>query len=176
MTRRFRRWISRVAGPGLLAFLLPGCVGYQLGSMLPADIKTVYVESFINQTDEPLIEVEATRAAISEIQKDGSLKVVRNAAEADSLLKVALVGYRLSPIAYQADRVTAAEEYKMVLTASVLLIRRENGAVVVEAPQITGETTFVLAGDLTSSKDAALPVAAEDLGRRIGASLVEAWP
>ncbi|MBU1908639.1 MAG: hypothetical protein KJ726_01160, partial [Verrucomicrobia bacterium] len=154
----------------------PGCVGYKLGSMLPADIKTVYVEPFINQTDEPLIEVEATRAAMSEIQKDGSLKVVRNAEEADSLLKVMLIGYRLSPIAYQADRVTAAEEYKMVMTASVLLIRRDSGAVVVEVPQITGETTFILAGDMTSSKDAALPETAADLGRRIVANLVEAWP
>ena len=46
----------------LLAAILPACVGYRLGSMLPADIKTVYVDPVINQTDEPLIEVETTRA------------------------------------------------------------------------------------------------------------------
>ncbi|MBP7568681.1 MAG: LptE family protein [Acidobacteria bacterium] len=175
MTRKADR-IRRGIVLATLAVLLPGCVGYQLGSMLPPDIKTVYVESFVNQTDEPLIEVEATRAAVSEIQRDGSLRIVRNAAEADSVLRVALVGYSLSPIAYQKDRATATEEYKLVMTASVLLTRRASGAVVVEAPRVSGETTFILAGDLTTSKNAALPAAAQELGRRIVASLVEAWP
>jgi hypothetical protein len=144
--------------------------------MLPPDIRTVYVEPFVNQTDEPLIEVEATRAAISEIQRDGSLRIIRNANEADALLRVTLVGYSLSPIAYEADRTTATEEYKLVLTASVLLTRRASGAVVAQTPRVSGEDTFILSGDLTSSKATALPKAAEDLGRRIVASLVEAWP
>ncbi|HRZ11209.1 MAG TPA: LptE family protein [Kiritimatiellia bacterium] len=176
MTRTAERRNVAALGLAALALVLPGCVGYKLGSMLPADIKTVYVEPFINQTDEPLIEVEVTRAAVGEIQRDGSLRIVRDPAAADAVLKVALTSYTLSPIAYQADRATATEEYKLELAASARLTRRASGAVVVDTPRITGETTFILAGDLTTSKEAGLPAAAQDLGRRIVASLVEAWP
>ena len=63
----------------MLAIVLTGCASYQLGSMLPNDIKTVYVPTFINKTGEPMIESEATQAAIRELQKDGSLKVVGSA-------------------------------------------------------------------------------------------------
>jgi len=176
MNARFHRALLLALAAGALAAVLPGCVGYRLGSMLPADIRTVYVQPVVNRTDEPLIEVEATRAAIREIQIDGSLKVVNNKAEADAWLNVVLTGYNLTPIAYQQNQATATEEYKLVLTASMLLTRRRNGEVVVEAPRISGQTTFVLAGDLTSSKNAALPEAASDLGRRIVAGMVEAWP
>ena len=64
-----------------------------------------------------------------------------------------LVGYSLAPIAYQEGRPTSAEEYKMLLTASVLLTRRGSGEVVVETPRVSGEATFTLTGDLTSSKN-----------------------
>ena len=153
-----------------------GCVGYRLGSMLPSDIRTVYVYPVMNQTDEPLIETEVTRAVIQEIQKDGSLRVVREPSEADAHLRSILTGYALSPLAYSDARRTTTEEYRLLLTASVVLTRRGSNAIVVEVPQVSGESTFLLTGDLTSSKRTGLPDAAADLGRRMVSSLVEAWP
>lgn len=170
-----RCWKRAVIG-GALAWCAAGCVGYRLGSMLPPDVRTVYVESFINRTEEPLIEVEVTRAAINEIQRDGSLRVARSAEDADAILRVTLAEYTLTPLAFRADRPTATDEYRLTLGAAVLLTRHTTGEVIVEAPKVTGETTFLLSGDLTSAKKGALPAAASDLGRRIVASLVEAWP
>lgn len=174
MINCYRRAVVAVGMAGFLS--LSGCVGYRLGSMLPADIQSVYVETFHNRTDEPLIEVDATRATIAELQRDGSLKVLRSPEGAEAVLQVTLVGCQLSPIAFQPGRATAAEEYKLTLQATALLTRSRNGAVVVELPRVKGETTFVLDSDLTSAKQAALPAAARDLGRHIVAGLVEAWP
>lgn len=159
----------------MLAVLLPGCASYQLGSMLPDDIKTVYVQTFINKTSEPMIETEATQAAIRELQKDGSLKVVGAPGEADTLLIVTLTNYQLTPLKYETDLKTTADQYRLTLTAQVVLTRRTTDKVVSENPRIQGEADFPIAGDFTTSKKQGLPSAAEDLAHNIVESIVEAW-
>ena len=54
-----------------------GCAGYQLGSMLPPDIKTVHVPNFTNKTQEPFIVTETTKAVLEELQLDGSLELAK---------------------------------------------------------------------------------------------------
>lgn len=157
-----------------LAGLLTGCAGYQLGSMLPPDIKTVYVPTFVNKTQEPLIEVDTTQAAIEEFQRDGSLRVV-NEDQADAVLEVTLREYRIQPVAYRTDQKTSAKEYRITIFASVLLKRRGTDAVVAENPRVKGETVFPFSGDLTSSKLTGLPNVAEDLAHNIVEQVVEAW-
>ena len=154
--------------------LLNGCAGYRLGSMLPKDIATVYVPTFINATTEPQLEVETTRALIAAVQRDGSLRVV-NQEQADTVLTVTLKGYNLSPVSYRTDQRTAAREYRITLYASFLMTRRVSSAVVAESPRVIGEGVFPVTGDLTTSKIRGLPVAADDLARRIVQQMVEVW-
>ena len=153
-----------------------GCarLGYNLGSMLPLDIKTVFVPLLINQTNEPNIEGETTRAVIDFIQRDGSLKIA-NRDTADARLQVILTRFQIVPIAFDQDRRTAAEEYRMYLTASVRLIRQSNGEILAENPSVRGESTFPLQGDLTKSKSVGLPEAAKDLAHDIVEKIVEYW-
>lgn len=173
-TRAMMRAIS--ATTAALALLLTGCVGYRLGSMLPVDIKTVYLPTFVNETDEPLIERETTSAMIEEIQKDGSLRIVDTREEADAILDVTLIEHKLAPVGFDLEKKTTANEYRLTITARMLMTRRANGEVIAESPRIQGETTFVMAGDLTSSKQQALPAAAEDLAHDLVESVVETWP
>jgi hypothetical protein len=170
---RIRSW-TMVAASLLMALAWTGCAGYRLGSMLPPDIQTVHVPTFINETEEPLLEIETTRAAISEIQRDGSLRIA-SAEEADALLTVRLIDFRLQPLAFDRDRRAAAEEYRMYITAAVVLTRRGTDEIIAQNPRVTGEATFVLAGDMTSSKQSALPNASRDLAHLIISRLVEAW-
>ena len=114
-----------------LALSLNGCAGYQLGSMLPPDIKTVHVPTFTNRTNEPLVEVATTRATIEELQRDGSLRVV-SAADADVLLLVTVTRFDLSPLAFDSTRRTLANEYRLTMTADVTLQRRGTEEVVVD--------------------------------------------
>ena len=157
----------------LLAGFLPGCVGYQLGSTLPPGIKTVFVSTFVNQTGEPRVEVEATRAAIQEFQKDGTLRV-RGKDQADALLTVTLVEYELEPLRYEKDRAKTTQEYRLLLTADIVFERASNGEVLVSR-RVFGETDFEPAGDLSSAKRAALPAAARDLAHDIVESVTEYW-
>ena len=160
-----------LASAGLL---LNGCAGYRLGSMLPDDIATVFIPTFINSTTEPQLEVETTRALIAAVQRDGSLRVV-NQEQADTVLTVTLKGYNLSPVSYRTDQRRSAREYRITLHASFLMTRRDSGAVVAESPRVIGEGVFPISGDLTTSKIRGLPVAADDLARRIVQQMVEVW-
>lgn len=168
----FRIFISSIIVTVLLAS--SGCVGYQLGSMLPPDIETVYVPTIINNTDEPLLEVEATRAVIQQIQRDGSLRIA-NEEEADTVLRVTLTDFRLNPVAFDRERRAAANEYRMIITADILMTRRGTDEVIVDYPGVWGRADFVLVGDLTTSKQTVIPRASEDLAGQIVDRMVETW-
>ncbi len=164
-----------VAGAALLACaLLPGCAGYRLGSMLPPEIKNVHVPTFINKTTEPQLEIDTTRFALQEFQKDGSLKL-SSAEDADAVLEVKLTDYKLVPLQYAANRPTAALEYRITLYASIVMTRKRDGKVLAENPRCYGEGTFPVVGDLSSSKRTGLPKAAKDLAHDIVQKVTEVW-
>jgi hypothetical protein len=164
-----------IAGAAVLAAtLLPGCVGYRLGSMLPPDIKLVHVPTFINKTFEPQLELETTRFALQEFQRDGSLKLA-SAEEADAVLEVRLTDYRLLPLQYVANRPHAAQEYRITLYASIIMTRKSDGKIIAEYPRCYGEGTFPVVGDLSSSKRTGLPKAAKDLAHDIVQKVTEVW-
>ena len=173
MNKRLPRLVSAL-GLAAAVLLLPGCANYQLGSMLPAGVKSVYVPTFVNRTNEPLLESETTRAVIEQIQLDGSLKLA-DKDQADSILEVTLVDFRMDPLRYDTQRRTQATEYRMSITASVVLKRRSDDKVLVEEPRVMGEKDFTFTSDLTSSKRQFLPDAAQDLGHDITEKIVEAW-
>ena len=169
---------KNVFAAALAAALLassPACVHYQLGSMLPADIKTVAVPTVKNNTDEPFLEQDATSAIISQIQMDGSLRLASEDA-ADTVLDVKLTNFDLDPVGYVSGESSTVDQYRMRITASFVLRRQSDNSVVAESPSVTGWYDFDFTGDLTSSKAIALRPAAEDLGRRIVAAITQYWP
>jgi hypothetical protein len=169
--------LALAAAATAAAAMLSGCagMGYNLGSMLPPEIRTVYVPTVQNGTDEPQLETETTRAVIDAIQRDGSLHVAGEA-DADAILHVVLTSYQIVPIAYRRDTRTAAEEYRIYLTAQIGLLQNDgSGAVLAQSPIVRGESTFEMVGDLTSSKRVGLPTAANDLAQKIVEQIVEYW-
>lgn len=153
--------------------MAPACVHYHLGSMLPPDIRTVYVPTVLNQTNEPFLEQDTTSAIIAQIQMDGSLKVVSES-QADAILDVTLTRFWIYAVSYVSG--ATAKEYRMNMKASIVLRRRSDDSVILETTGIQGWTDFEFTGDLTSSKAVALRPTAEDLGRRIIDKVVQYWP
>jgi len=150
-----------------------GCAGYRLGSTLPPGIDTIHIPSFVNETEEPLLDVETTRAAIQDFQQDGTLKV-SNQEQADAQLDVRLTRFVLEPLRYDNDEVRTAREYRMRITADITFQRLSDGAILTQR-SVQGEATFDFEGDIASSKQSVLPVAAEDLAHEIVESVVELW-
>ena len=156
-----------------VVLLVAGCAGYTLGTSLPANIRTVHVPLFVNRSGEPDIEGEVTTAVIQEFQREGTLSVVGKE-EADSVLVVRLVDYSLKPLRYSEDNVMETREYRLTLTARMILKGRETDGVIVRG-HVSGETTFEAPGDLGVAKRSALPDVSADLARHIVERVVEAW-
>lgn len=150
-----------------------GCMGYRLGSSLQPGIDVVHVPVFVNETDEPLLEVLATQATIAEFQRDGTLSV-GDADRSDVVLQARLTGFALDPLRFDRDGATSAQEYRMTIRADIRLIEQRSGNVLVNS-RVNGERDFVLVGDLSSAKRTHLPSAAEDLAARIVRASIEFW-
>lgn len=153
---------------------MTGCVGYKLGSNLPADVGSVYVPVFVNETDEPGLEAVTTSAAIQEIQKDGSLKVAPEA-EASCVLQVKLRSYKLIPVRYRRDQTTTAQEYRLEIGADYVMTKRLGGKVIAQGTHVVGFSNFTALTDLPSARRAALPATASDLAHRMVREITEAW-
>lgn len=161
-------------GLATLLLVLPGCTGYKLGSNLPPGITTINIPVFINEAKEPGLESVLTGAAIQEFQKDGSLKVLPKE-KAGSILEVHVRKYELEPLRYRRDTAITANEYRLTLTADVILRKLPGNEIVVNTRGVIGFTTFTALSDLPSARRMALPKAASDLGQRIVKCVVEYW-
>ena len=159
--------VCMAAGSGCTA------LGYRLGSTLPRDIRTIHVATFVNETREPQLEAETTRAVIEELQRDGNLRVVPLGQE-DTRLEVRLVDFTQEPLRYDRDRPKTSREFRMRIAAKMIL-RRRGGEEVLTERQLTGEATFESMGEITTAKRDAIPRASADLAHRIVKAIVEYW-
>lgn len=156
----------------VMCLILAGC-GYRLGTSLPEGFDSIYVAPFINKTSEPAVENEATRATINDFLKDGTLEVV-DKESADLALTTTITGYELDALQYDEETAATPEEYRLTIAAKVVLENGVTGDIMMTANRI-GQSTFFMSGDLTTSKNDALPEACEDLAHRIVESVVEYW-
>ena len=81
----------------------------------------------------------------------------------------------LRAVRYARNNRQRAEEHRLVLTAALVFREARTGKVIVERPEVQGEATFVIGGDLGSAKRGALPTAARDLAHDIVEAITEAW-
>ncbi|MBI4845920.1 MAG: LptE family protein [Candidatus Omnitrophica bacterium] len=155
-----------------LILILAGC-GYSTNAFfLPLSIRSVYIETFQNKTDQPNIENDLRARLISTFQSDGSLKIATRD-EADAVLSGEVIGYSRQALRYSSDE--HIEEYRLNVTVNFLFTAVENKEVIVKADSFTGETSFFLTGSSAKSEITARSDALEDLSRRILNKTITLW-
>lgn len=169
----------------LAGFFIAGC-GYTSGSLLPPDLKSIYVDNFKNKivvdmeaTDtrmyrgyKPGMEVEVTKAIIDRFLLDGNLKVEKEA-RADLILSGALIDYRKEALRYDAN--DNVEEYRVRIAVSLQLKNVKTGKISWTEHSFAGESTYRTTGSLTKSEKQAIGDAISDLARRVVERTVEEW-
>ena len=164
----------RVLAPVLL--LLGGCAGYHLGPIKPtfmADVKTIAVPVFKNDTLEPRIEVLITGAIIKQIQQDGTYRIA-SADRADVVLEGTLKEIRRHASRSIRGNVLATREFTDTITIEYRLVRCDNGHEI-DRHEVTGQTSFFVTGDLQQDERQALPLAAQDAAVRLVNQISEGW-
>ena len=158
--------MSKILPAVLAAFALAGCASYRWTSSVPADMRTVSVPTFRNESD--LVEFGAvtTRQVLREFQREGTFKIASSddaAVEVQGVIKSASVGR----IYFKREMAMRAYEQRLMLFAEVSFVDRRNGKVIVNNRKYVAETTYFSDADMATARRDASGRAAEDLARQI---------
>ncbi len=135
------------------ALLLTSC-GYSLygtgGAAGPyKGAYRVFVPVFVNDTYEPLVEGDVTRALKDEIAQDGRW-VLTDAADADMVVKGRVASFELLPLSYDAE--ARILEYRVRIVAEMKLVDIKTGKVLWKASGMEAFADYRLTADITKSK------------------------
>jgi hypothetical protein len=166
-------------------FFVSGC-GYTTKSLLPSNLKTIYVENLVNGikvTDEssdvrmyrgyrPGMELEATMTIRNKFLADGNLKLA-DIDRADLVLKGELIDFRNEALRYSRD--DNVEEYRVRLVVNLEMKNGRDGTVRWTENSFAGESLYRTSGTLAKTETAAIKEAAQDLARRVVERTIEEW-
>jgi hypothetical protein len=153
----------------LALLTVTGC-GYRVGSLLPKDIKTIYVPMFINNTPEPELESIVTNGIIQEFILDGTLKTSEES-DADTILIGEIIDYRREPLRYSSDEVTT--EYRLLIAVKLTFKDLRRNELILENPRVEGYSTFFVGSSLPESERQNLPLVVKDLAHHVVEKVVE---
>jgi len=163
----------KICGVVLLATFTCAC-GYRIGSLANVNYRTVAVPVFQNKTLVPQLQAQVTNAIIKRLQADGSLRITTED-DADVVLEGAIVDVRREPLRYEKTNQSVPREYRLTLVAAATLRHKRTGKIIFEEKQATGQTEFFIGSDLQAAQTQAIPLAADDLARRIVERIAEGW-
>ena len=168
--------MKKAFAPLLLAFVLNGCAGYQLGPTTPSylrDVHSIAVPTFGNNTLAPRIEVLVTSTVIKQFQQDGTFQIM-NEDVADATLKAEIVGVGRAPARSVRGNVLSTTEFQLTMTVKYTLLGRD-GKVLGSPGAVSGSTSFFVGTDVNTDERQAMPLAAEELARHLVSQLSEGW-
>ncbi len=163
-----------------LLALVPSC-GYHftpVGGIVPQGAKTIAIPVFINDTYEPYVDIEVTKAVVGEFLTDGRLQVVSQEA-ADLVMRGRVTKFELTPTTYtvgsyvQSYNVSIGVSLSIedVKTKRVILQDKGLGSVFISSYAVT-------LGDITATKiakDTAVKNACKDLASTIRSRVLEGF-
>ncbi|MBF0494542.1 MAG: hypothetical protein HQL28_05365 [Candidatus Omnitrophica bacterium] len=168
-----------------LCFNVAGC-GYTSSSLLPSNIKTIFVDNFENKIDvmreisdtrnsysyRPGLEIDITRATINAFIRDRHITIDKRD-NSDILLKGQLVDYKQYPLSY--DKQYDIEEFRMEVFVDITMYDRKTGEVMWSEKRFMGRTEYTTTGEHSKTESEAAADAVKDLAQRIVERTVEHW-
>lgn len=153
--------------------LLGGCAGYTLGPTngMAAGSRSVQINLFGNQTQEPRLAEPIANAIRKRVQQDGTFQLATHGT-ADVIVDGTLVGYQRDPLSFNPSDIVTTRDYEARLTAKVRAVNRATGRVLFDR-ELIGKTLIAGQADRPSAERQAVPLLAEDLARNITSLLVD---
>lgn len=164
----------------MLLMAMSSC-GYHLsgkGSLVPEGAKTIAVPAFINNTNEPYVDVEVTKAVVDEFIADGRLRIV-DVEAADLALRGSVVKYEVAALSFTADVFVQQYRVRIVVNASLedlkakKILWRENS---IEAVFISDYSVAI--GNITATKiakESAIKKASQDIAWTLRSRVLEGF-
>ncbi len=156
----------------LFGFIV-GCASYKMGAIRDPGFKTIYIETFKSDVDEPALETLVTTTVIQQFQRDGTIEVT-SPDRADVILKGQITSFQMTPVRFAPANQITPTEVSMSIGANYALFKRGQTKPYFKG-QASGSTGFFIGDDLQSDKRQGVPLAAVKLGQNIVSTLADGW-
>jgi hypothetical protein len=174
--------IKKTGLPGIgfliVVIMLSGC-GYTRKTVLPRNIKTIYVETVKNKLDMERVyayhqglEMDITNAVIRRFQQDGTVKVAKQKT-ADAILKTDLLAYEQEGLRY--DQLESVKEYRLFIVVKLRLVDGKTGDLIWEEPNFTGDNEYYVSTVTSLSEQKAAMDVVDKLAANIVDRVVQDW-
>lgn len=167
-----------VLGALMIAFMFNSC-GYSSKTVLPVDMKTIYVDTVKNQIPidklyayQPGIEIQITNAIIRRLHVDGNLTVT-DREEADVILEPILIGYEQEGVRF--SRLETVQEFRLYIVLAMRLIDSQTGDILWEEANFSGDADYFVSKVRSISQAEATERAIDRLARNVVDRIVEDW-
>ena len=114
---------------------LSGCAGYQRGSAVPTEFRTIHVPAFENQTRYPMVGAVATQQFIDALIEDGTF-APEELDTARLRLQVVITGCQSDSVRYDRNNVIVPTEYYLTLRAKIYLSDAQTGETYIDGKAI----------------------------------------
>ena len=163
----------------LISFTLSSGCGYTQQTALPANIKTIYVETVINTIDVeqikayvPGLEMMITNAVIRRLHRDGNLRVVKKE-DADAILETNLTAFEQEGTRF--NNLERVSEFRLFVVVDTRLRETRTGQVLWEEPNLSGDAEYFVSDVRSIAREEAAQRAVERLAVNIVDRIVEDW-
>jgi hypothetical protein len=159
----------------LTTLSLQGCA-YRLGPVgdQTAGARSIQVQPFANSALEPRLSEAVVNSVRKNIQRDGTFRLQRSA-DADVILSGTILSFDRAELSFQPGDIITPRDYRVSILAKITAQERATGKVLMDR-LVTGYTTVRIGSDLPSAERQAVPLIADDLGRKVASILSEgAW-
>ncbi len=158
--------------------VVSGC-GYTSKTILPRDIKTIYVDTVRNSMKiddvyayQPGMEIEISNAITRRLHRDGNLKVVERD-QADAILISELISYDQQGVRF--SRLENVQEFRLFIEMKVSLVHAQSGELIWKEPYFSGDADYFVSDVRSIARDDATVEAIDRLARNIVDRIVEDW-
>jgi hypothetical protein len=159
----------------LACLLLPGCAGYQLGAGSQPRFATLFIAPVKTETLIPQARELVTTQLRQTFLRDGRVRLVDSAAQADAVLQVTLTGYDRSVAVTRQDDTGLARRFDVTLRAHATLTdTRSRQPLFSDRPLAARRGIFTDSG-LVNAEYQGLPLLAEQLAREATHAVLDTW-
>jgi hypothetical protein len=150
-----------------------GCAGYRLGPSngMRAGARSIQINPFQNQTQEPGLVEYLTAALRKNLQQDGTYRLNTDG-DGDIIVSGIIQAFNRYGVSYQPTDVLTIQDYYLSVSVQITARERITGKVLLDRP-VYGRTTIRTGADLAAAERQAIPMLAQDLARQTASLLAD---
>ncbi len=146
--------------------LLTGCAGYQRGSAVARELRTIHIPAFENYTEYPMVGASATQQFLDAVIEDGTFTPM-SFETARLRTQVIIKSCSTDSVRYDRDNLIVPDEYYLTLTAELYIFDAKTGETYVDGKKIIATDTMLTRNHYQTGINDAIPRVARRLARNL---------